>query len=248
MWDNMDDYFYSSSDTKWLKMFMYAQEYSKEHGGKLDMPCNFKVIGKNNEIIKLGQWVAKQRYSCAPNSKRGQLLSLIGMNFERKIYLSQWKEMYELAKQFYEKNGHLNIPLGFVTTDDYDKPGKELGKWVSRQRFRKEISSDEIYLLNCIGMIWNISHNNNGLAMLCYEKGIDVEKNYSILKHKSLVEVKIKMNFIDYLKKENGIDIDYVDENGILHEIFSMSSMNMKLKYGVSLEDLVNMYGKEKSK
>ena len=45
--------------------------------------------------------------------------------------------------------------------------------------------------------------------------------------------------------EENGYSI--VDDKGILHEIFSMSSMNMKLKYGVSLEDLINMY-KEKSK
>ena len=200
-----------------------------------------------NEIIKLGQWVAKQRHLCDPNSKRGQLLLLIGMEFDRK-YNTIWKEMYGLAQQYYEKNEHLNVPLNFVTNDDYDKPGKELGKWISKQRFRKKISSNEKYLLDCIGMIWSISHNKNGLAMLCYEKGIDVEKNYSILRYKSLVEVKVKMNFIDYLNKENGIDIDYVDENGILHEIFSMSSMNMKLKYGVSLEDLINMYCKEKSK
>ena len=241
MWDSMNDYFYSLSDAKWIKMFMYAQEYSKEHGGKLDMSCNYKITGKNNEIINLGQWVAGQRHLCDPNSKRGQLLLLIGMEFDRK-YNTIWKEMYGLAQQYYEKNEHLNVPLNFVTNDDYDKPGKELGKWISKQRFRKKISSNEKYLLDCIGMIWSISHNKNGLAMLCYEKGIDTEKNYSILRHKSLVEVKVKLAFLE--EKEYPI----VDEKGLIHEIFSMSSMNMKLKYGVSLEDLINMYCKEKSK
>ena len=36
-------------------------------------------------------------------------------------------------------------------------------------------------------------------------------------------------------------------KEGVLHKIFSMSSMNMKLKYKVSLEDLVNIYMKGKS-
>ena len=57
----------------------------------------------------------------------------------------------------------------------------------------------------------------------------------------SFIEFKVKLAYL----KDNSIDV--VDSNGILHEIFFMSSMNMKLKYGVSLEDLINMY-KEKSK
>ena len=43
--------------------------------------------------------------------------------------------------------------------------------------------------------------------------------------------------------------ISIVDENGMLHEIFSMSSINMKFSvYGESFEKFVEEYNKGKSK
>ena len=38
------------------------------------------------------------------------------------------------------------------------------------------------------------------------------------------------------------------DESGKLHEIFSMSSVNMQIKYGISLEELINTYYKSEER
>ena len=101
---------------------------------------------------------------------------------------------------------------------------------------------DEIKRLESIGMVWNVKQDKSDIEDLCKDNNIDIKKNKDILNHISFTEFKVKLAYL----KDNGMNI--VDESGKLHEIFSMSSMNMKLKYGVSLEDLINMYGKEKNK
>ncbi len=91
-------------------------------------------------------------------------------------------------------------------------------------------------MLESIGMIWNTRKNKFDLAVLCDENNIDIYINEAVLKHKSFSEFNAKLS---YLKNNN---INFVDENGILHEIFSMSSLNMEAKYGISLESLIKKY------
>lgn len=79
----------------------------------------------------------------------------------------KWEETYQLAINFYNENGHLNIPAKFKTFDgiNYDENGFALGKWI--QNLRKcrngaavyqylNLTEDRIISLNSIGMIWNI--------------------------------------------------------------------------------------------
>ena len=79
----------------------------------------------------------------------------------------KWEETYQLAINFYNENGHLNIPAKFKTFDgiNYDENGFALGKWI--QNLRKcrngaavyqylNLTEDRINSLNSIGMIWNI--------------------------------------------------------------------------------------------
>ena len=44
---------------------------------------------------------------------------------------------------------------------------------------------------------------------------------------------------ISFLKSQ---EIPFSDQDGKPHELFAMSSINMKVKYGYSLEELVNKY------
>lgn len=64
---------------------------------------------------------------------------------------------YRLARAFYEANGHLNVPSGYVTPD-----GVKLGMWIGSQRQAKRgnpnflMTSRREALLNAIGMNWTL--------------------------------------------------------------------------------------------
>ena len=77
-----------------------------------------------------------------------------------------WMEMYTCAKEFYEKNGNLYVPVQYVTENK-----KNLGRWIIAQRIsyknrcidkehRKntyaQLTDEQVELLNNIGMIWDL--------------------------------------------------------------------------------------------
>jgi len=72
------------------------------------------------------------------------------------------QKKYNLAKNYYEKYGNLEIPNKFKTTNgiDYDKSGVALGEWLSTQRQaykgmdRRKITEEQIRLLENIGINW----------------------------------------------------------------------------------------------
>ena len=53
---------------------------------------------------------------------------------------------------------------------------------------------------------------------------------------------ELNQELISKIKYLNELNIPIVDNNGKLHEIFSMSNIDLLQKYGVSLEDLVTKY------
>ena len=236
---------------KWEEWYKYAKKYYEKHKN-LEVPRYFITDDgftyNDHGLIKLGNWITDQRRKISPVSERGKKLSEIGMRFEKKVNRLKWEEWYEYAKNYYDYYHNLNIHQHFKTNDGiiYDKNGSiNLGTWISDQRKaykNGKLSDEQISKLESIGMIWNAKKNKSDIENLCKENNINIKKNKNIIDHISLTEFKVKLSYL----KDNGMNI--VDENGMLHEIFSMSSMNMKLKYGVSLEDLVNMYGKEKNK
>lgn len=91
-------------------------------------------------------------------------------------------------------------------------------------------------MLSQIGMIWDVKINKGKIENLCIENNIDMKINKKNISHISIQELKSKIEFL----RENNIPL--VDDKGKLHEIFTMSSANMQVKYGVSLEELINKY------
>lgn len=62
-----------------------------------------------------------------------------------------WLEKYNLAKEYYEKNGSLKMPK------DYTVNGVKLNSWLKYQKHRYiigRLSKEKIYLLNKIGIVW----------------------------------------------------------------------------------------------
>ena len=140
----------------WKEMFEYAKKYY-EHYGNLEVPRRFKTNDgfsyDENSKINLGNWILSQRHRLSLGSDRGQLLSQIGMRFERK-YIS-WEEMYEYAKKYYEHYGNLEVSIKFKTSDGYtfDENGKiKLGVWLQNQKRIVSSDSERKKLLMQIGM------------------------------------------------------------------------------------------------
>lgn len=229
---------FSSLRLSWDEWYAKATLYVKEHGDLL-VPLRYRTV----DGYKLGSWVQRQRVAYKnmglPMEKWEQniqpltnehfiMLKDIGMVWD--VYDLNYENVYKDAVAFFEKYGHLK-----VTANDNSK----LHSWLLNRRrdYRKGLLSEKrISNLDAIGMIWDIKKNIEDVNSLCKEYDIDINKNKSVIKSISYKELKAKLLFLN----DSGIPI--VNEKGILHEIFSMSSMNMKLKYDVSLEDLINKY------
>lgn len=155
----------------------------------------------------------------------------------------KWNLIYQYAKKYYEHYGNLVIFQKFKTNNGYtyDKDGKiNLGTWIMTQKsFYKnnKLNINRIKLLEAIGIVWlEKEYNRTEISMICSQYNIDINKNYDILNSISIQELQIK---IKYLKSNK---IRLYNTNGILHEIFNMSSVDMKKKYGISLEEMVSIY------
>ena len=89
---------------------------------------------------------------------------------------------------------------------------------------------------------FGIVANSNEDAVPAFKEAIklniDVELNKDVLMIISFKEFYAKIRYLS----ENNLDIT---KEEMLHEIFSMSSVNMKVKYGLDLQELIALYYKE---
>ncbi len=231
------------STLTWEEMYEYAKIYY-EHYGNLQIPQKFKTNDgytyDEEGNINLGRWIHTQRKSLNSEDERYKKLLKIGMNFYKKIRSTlTWEEMYEYAKTYYEHHGNLEISINFKTNNGYtyDEEGSvNLGQWISNQRRRLKPEDERYETLSKIGMIWRIRKNKKMIDEICSQYGIDNNKNISILSHISIQELELKIRFL----LDNNLPI--INEQGILHEIFNMSSLDMKSKYGNTLEELIEQY------
>ncbi len=151
----------------WEKAYSIAQKYYDQYGNLLpEQNCIY-------EGFKLGKWINTQR---SQRYKKGiyydpnriELLERIGMVWNAKD--AQWMKAFALARDFYNTNGHCNIP------HDYKVDGFNLGWWISgqralRKRSQTELTKQKIEKLDSIGMIWNSKDNT-------WETNITLSKIY----------------------------------------------------------------------
>lgn len=222
----------------WDEMFKLASNYYNTYKN-LDIKRNFCTldgITLSEEGYNLGRWISRQRVSYKNNKlskKQIEKLESIGMKWNMDASYKSWDESYELALEYFIKYGNLNIKSDYITECGYN-----LGAWIYLQRknyIKEKLSEEQIEKLNIIGMIWNVSDNYSRIKEILQSRGINYRKHMSYLKQYSVIEVEAKMKYL--------ISKGYaIIEKSKLHEIFNMSDINMKIKYGVSREDLIREY------
>lgn len=143
---------------KWEEYFEAAQEYYRQHG-------NLDVMAKyvTEEGLPLGRWLSDISNKVSDENLRRVLLTdeqlerlkSIGFKQEKKT-ARQWNEKYELAKNYYEIHGDLNVSLSYCVND------VKLGRWISNIRSKRKhpgsngmaLSQERIRQLDNIGMNW----------------------------------------------------------------------------------------------
>ena len=90
--------------------------------------------------------------------------------------------------------------------------------------------------------------NKKLIMEVCLKCNIDTKINKSIL-NKSYEEVYAKICYLEESKQDEAEQRDMnIIKNGKLHEIFFMSDLNMQIKYGISLDALMNKYINESTR
>ena len=156
-----------NNELEWMKNYKLAKEYYEEYGD-LEVKQSFQIKG-----VALGRWINRQRQTYKQgklNEDQINLLKNIGMCFEIKNNELEWMKNYELAKEYYEEHGNLELKESFQTK------GVALGKWINRQRQtykQGKLNEDQINLLKNIGMCFETNKNE-----LEWMKNYELAKEY----------------------------------------------------------------------
>lgn len=136
----------------WEARFNLVRQYYEEHG-------NINISQK--EVIQgvwLGKWIVSQKKAMEEGKlthEQIEMLKTLPMEeVGRKD--NRWWSMYEEAKKYYLKFGHLNIPMDYLTSN-----GKKLSDWIIRQRRNYKLgkmSSEHKEKLDEIGFIWDLGN------------------------------------------------------------------------------------------
>ncbi|KAL9178962.1 hypothetical protein ACHAXT_011935 [Thalassiosira profunda] len=140
-------------ETKWDKRFRELVEY-KEQNGDLNVPDGYEASPD------LGKWVKRQRKfhrETGLKEEKLERLQGIGFNFGGpKQKKRPWMEQYQALKEFYEENGHVNLPVQYA-------PNPPLYYWIGTQKQAKKkgkLSEDKIALMEEIGFDWSVTERD----------------------------------------------------------------------------------------
>ena len=138
----------TATNDRWEDGYGYALSYYKSNG-------NLRVSSMHitQEGFKLGSWISNQRTAYKKGDlspERKQLLEKIGMVWD--IREEFWEETYDALKDYYQKNGHSNIPKKYISSS-----GTDLYEWL-RTQYKKYKSGnlpvDKIDRLKKLGVKW----------------------------------------------------------------------------------------------
>ena len=161
----------------WESRFKLVKQYYEEHG-------NINISQK--EVIQgvwLGKWIVSQKKAMQEGKlthEQIEMLKTLPMaEVGRKD--NRWWSMYEEAKKYYLKFGHLNVPMDYLTSS-----GKKLSDWIIRQRRNYKLGKmplEHKEKLDDIGFVWEIKGK---LSEDC-----DYKKVGNLFMHKDLLQ-KVK--------------------------------------------------------
>ncbi|WP_320782039.1 DEAD/DEAH box helicase [Streptomyces sp. CRN 30] len=104
-----------------------------------------------DQLTTVQQWMCEQVLGIEPATEDEKP--------KRRTQADKWAMNYEAAKQFYEREGHLQIPRKHVERivgEDQEEREHKLGAWIGNQRSRAAtLTPERMELLSAIGMRWS---------------------------------------------------------------------------------------------
>ncbi|MDB4122492.1 helicase associated domain-containing protein [Octadecabacter sp.] len=141
----LDDmgFVWSIIEEKWEEAFNKLVQF-KEAVGDCKVPQRQEIDG-----FKLGQWVTVQRTTKDHMSpERKQRLDDVGFVWD--VLTEQWEKAFSRLQQFQKTEGHCRVP------DKHEFGGFRLGKWVGKQRQKRDrMSPERKQRLDDLGFIWD---------------------------------------------------------------------------------------------
>ena len=131
------DYF----SEEWMKYYSFLIEFCEKNGHSYVNKNHIVIDPESGIKYNLGRWVSRQRNredSLTEERKR----KLSEINFVFNVRDSQWNSYYNLLKEFYEKNGHSNVPYNIVIIDEKNNIQYKLGRWVLKLREKENRLTD----------------------------------------------------------------------------------------------------------
>lgn len=149
---------------EWQRAFHLTRLHLEEIGGELptkpgDVVHQGEDLGRWVRTVRLGwdQLTGVQQWMCA------QVLGITPATEDekpkpRRTQADKWAMNYEAARQFYEREGHLQVPRKHVeriVSEDQKQQELRLGAWVGNQRSRAAtLTPERMGQLSKIGMRW----------------------------------------------------------------------------------------------
>lgn len=227
------------NETKWNLMYEELKNYYDKYH-TLTISKTYEPMFVTNEELKTWLNVQRKNYRRETILTSSQRQKLKALGIERDNAKEYWVSMYNLAFNYYQKNQHLTI------THPQTAEEKSLYTWLRNQRYsyrQGKLSMERIELLNALNFIWSPRKNLTAIYIYIAKNNLDIDMqlNRDILNRTSLLEFKAKAN---YLINEKHLPL--VDASNHLHEIFTMSSLDIQNnpKYNLTLEEIINLYEK----
>ncbi|MFJ3891414.1 DEAD/DEAH box helicase [Streptomyces rubrogriseus] len=105
-----------------------------------------------DQLTTVQQWLCEQVLGITPAAEEEKPPP-------RRTQADKWAMNYEAAKQFYEREGHLQVPRKHVERivgEDQEEREHKLGAWIGNQRSRAAtLTPERMELLSAIGMRWS---------------------------------------------------------------------------------------------
>ena len=149
---------WDKNSEKWEMYLRAAKEYRKNYG---DLKVPIKYV--TDDGVPLGSWLQTIRHGASNEKSRAETLSAgqieqlnaLGMEWEKER-LTLWNMKFELAREYYEQHGNLDVPVAYCVE------GVKLGRWISNIRFKRRnpessgmvLDEERIRQLDSIGMKW----------------------------------------------------------------------------------------------
>ena len=161
----------------WESRFDLVKQYYEEHG-------NINISQK--EVIQgvwIGKWIVSQKKAMESGKLTNEQIDLLKTLPMEEVGRkdNRWWSMYEEARKYYLKFGHLNVPMDYLTSS-----GKKLSDWIIRQRRNYKLGKmplEHKEKLDDIGFVWDIKGK---LSEDC-----DYKKVGNLFMHKDLLQ-KVK--------------------------------------------------------